>query len=61
MLQTIRKRITNFRDHEEGATATEYVLLLAGIAAIIIVAVFAFGGFLSSKFTSTQSSISSGT
>lgn len=57
MLQSIRKRVAE--RSQEGATATEYVLLLAGIAVVIIVAVFAFGHFLSNTFTSTQSSISS--
>jgi pilus assembly protein Flp/PilA len=61
MLQMIRKNVADFRDGEAGATATEYVLLLAGIAAIIIVAVFAFGGFLSGKFNSTANTISTKT
>jgi Flp pilus assembly pilin Flp len=58
MLQSIRKHLPNQRSLDEGATATEYVLLLAGIAVVIILAVFAFGHFLSKTFTSTQSSIS---
>jgi pilus assembly protein Flp/PilA len=60
MLQMIRKRFAAARTHDDGATATEYVLLLAGIAAVIIGAVFAFGGFLSGKFDSTSTAISTG-
>jgi pilus assembly protein Flp/PilA len=32
------------RSEERGASAVEYGLLIAGIAAVIVVAVFAFGG-----------------
>ena len=60
MLQRIRQHTAAGRQNDEGATATEYVLLLAGIAAIIIVAVFAFGGFLSSKFNRTSTAIDTG-
>ncbi|MCL8027042.1 Flp family type IVb pilin [Nocardioides bruguierae] len=41
------------RDEERGASAVEYGLLIAGIAAIIAVAVFAFGDTLSGLFDST--------
>ena len=58
MLQMIRKHLAAARAHDDGATATEYVLLLAGIAAVIIGAVFLFGNFLSTKFNDVQTSIS---
>lgn len=61
MLQMIRKRLAAARTHDDGATATEYVLLLAGIAAVIVGAVFVFGTFLSGKFTSTQTTITNNT
>jgi pilus assembly protein Flp/PilA len=35
---------TQERSREAGASAVEYGLLIAGIAAIIAVAIFAFGG-----------------
>ncbi|MGZ4464237.1 MAG: Flp family type IVb pilin, partial [Nocardioides sp.] len=35
---------------ERGASAVEYGLLIAGIAALIVVVVFAFGGKISSIF-----------
>jgi pilus assembly protein Flp/PilA len=42
--------VTNAKDR--GATATEYALLVGLIALAIAAAVFAFGGDLSSFFTS---------
>ena len=42
---------------ERGASAVEYGLLIAGIAALIIVVIFAFGGVLKSVFHDTCSSI----
>lgn len=38
---------------ERGASAVEYGLLIAGIAALIVVVVFAFGGSLKGIFTET--------
>jgi pilus assembly protein Flp/PilA len=38
---------------ERGASAVEYGLLIAGIAALIVVVVFAFGGVISNIFSST--------
>jgi pilus assembly protein Flp/PilA len=43
---------------EKGATATEYSLLVAFIAFIIIVGVTAFGNALSAWFTSLGSTVS---
>jgi pilus assembly protein Flp/PilA len=42
---------------ERGASAVEYGLLIAGIAALIVVVVFAFGGSLKGIFTETCSSV----
>lgn len=44
---------------DRGASAVEYGLLIAGIAAVIIVAVIAFGGKLTSVFEDTCASINS--
>jgi pilus assembly protein Flp/PilA len=52
-------RVMQKRSNDSGATATEYVLLIAGIAAVIVASVFAFGHFLNSTYTSTCQSISS--
>ena len=42
---------------ERGASAVEYGLLIAGIAALIVVVVFAFGGKISGIFTNTCDAI----
>ncbi|GGD18342.1 Flp family type IVb pilin [Nocardioides daphniae] len=44
---------------ERGASAVEYGLLVAGIAALIVAAVFLFGGLVSDIFTGTKDSIES--
>jgi pilus assembly protein Flp/PilA len=45
---------------ERGASAVEYGLLIAGIAALIIVVIFAFGGVLKGVFHDTCASIEGG-
>ena len=42
---------------ERGASAVEYGLLIAGIAALIVIVVFAFGGALKGIFTDTCSQV----
>jgi pilus assembly protein Flp/PilA len=42
---------------ERGASAVEYGLLITGIAALIAIIVFAFGGALSNVFQKTCNSI----
>jgi len=42
---------------ERGASAVEYGLLVAGIAAVIVAIVFLLGGTLNDIFTETCSSI----
>ena len=46
---------------ERGASAVEYGLLIAGIAALIVVVVFAFGGVISGVFNDTCATVSDGT
>ena len=41
------------RSQDRGASAVEYGLLIAGIAAIIVVAVFALGGITDGAFKDT--------
>jgi pilus assembly protein Flp/PilA len=43
MKTTAWKQIKNFLKDEEGATAVEYGLMVAGIAALIVLAVFTLG------------------
>jgi len=42
---------------EEGASAVEYGLLVAGIAALIVAVVFLFGGMVSNVFSGTCNTI----
>lgn len=45
------------RRNDDGASAVEYGLLVAGIAALIVAVVFVFGGMISNVFSSTCSTI----
>ena len=45
---------------ERGASAVEYGLLVAGIAAIIVLVVFAFGTQIQAVFTDTCNSVATG-
>ncbi len=51
MLEFIRT-ITS-RRNQDGASAVEYGLLVAGIAALVVVIVFAFGGVIKGAFENT--------
>lgn len=44
---------------EKGATATEYALIVAGIALVVLGAVQAFGGTLSTWFAGLGTSLTS--
>lgn len=57
MLEFFRNLLAK-RD-EDGASAVEYGLLVAGIAALIVAVVFLFGGFIKGIFSNTCSSIAS--
>lgn len=54
MLAYIRK-VT--RKSDDGASAVEYGLLVAAIAALVVIIVFALGGLVRDVFKSTCSSI----
>jgi pilus assembly protein Flp/PilA len=54
MLEMIRNWT---RRDENGASAVEYGLLVAGIAALIVLVVFAFGGLVKNVFQGTCSTI----
>ena len=45
---------------ERGASAVEYGLLIAGIAALIVAVVFLFGGTLNRIFTETCTTVANG-
>jgi pilus assembly protein Flp/PilA len=46
---------------DKGASAVEYGLLIAAIAAVIVVIVFALGSVVKSKFQKTCDLVNSGT
>jgi len=54
-------RIRTGLRRDEGASAVEYGLLVAAIAAVIVGVVFLLGGKVSSTFAATCSGIGSGT
>ena len=58
MLEFIRN-ITS-RRNQDGASAVEYGLLVAGIAALVVAIVFIFGGVIRDAFSSTCSAIKNG-
>ncbi len=58
MLEFIRSVIS--RRDDEGASAVEYGLLVAGIAAVIVAIVFLLGGVIQDAFQSTCDTIASG-
>lgn len=57
MLDYLRNLLTTRRDEENGASAVEYGLLVAGIAALIVLVVFAFGGLVKDIFQDTCDTI----
>ena len=59
MLARIRTMKTQKR--EEGASAVEYALLVAAIAALIVIVVFAFGGLIKDIFSDTCTTIDNNT
>jgi pilus assembly protein Flp/PilA len=58
MLQLIQ-RLVNRKD-EKGASAVEYGLLVAAIAALIVVIVFALGGIVQDVFSKTCEKMGTG-
>ncbi len=55
MIEFIRNLIS--RRDEDGASAVEYGLLVAGIAALIVAIVFVFGGIIRDAFGDTCETI----
>jgi pilus assembly protein Flp/PilA len=58
MLRYIRKVMRNGADR--GASAVEYGLMVAAIAAVIVGIVFGLGGLVQKAFSSTSSCINQG-
>ena len=57
----LMQRLVNRRDNEKGASAVEYGLLVAAIAAIIVLIVFAIGKFVKAGFKTTCEGLAGGT
>ena len=53
-MKTLMNQIMAFVNDEEGASAVEYGLLIAGIAAVVMVAIYAIGTALNTKFTAVN-------
>lgn len=58
MIVAMQVRFTQASDKERGATATEYALLVAMIATVIIVGVAVFGSAVSDFFSSLGTTVS---
>ena len=59
MLHLMLQRLAARKD-EKGASAVEYGLLVAAIAALIVVIVFSLGGVVKEIFNKTCTSVQSG-
>ena len=57
MFDKLRSLFPHRTRTEDGASAVEYGLLIAGIAALIVVAVFALGPLLQTAFNDTCDTI----
>ena len=49
--------VTKMKNNEEGATAVEYGLLVALIAAVIVLVVAALGGRVQAAFTTVSNAV----
>jgi pilus assembly protein Flp/PilA len=50
-------KIKQFIREEEGASAVEYGLLVAGIAVVVMVSIYAIGTSLNEKFTEVSTKL----
>jgi pilus assembly protein Flp/PilA len=53
-MKNLMNEIKAFINDEEGASAVEYGLLIAGIAVVVMAAIYAIGTNLNAKFTSVS-------
>ncbi len=58
-MKTLMNQIKAFIRDENGASAVEYGLLVAGIAVAVMTAIYAIGTSLSTKFNSVQTQLAS--
>jgi len=59
-LEYVKIRLMGMAKTERGASAVEYGLLVAGIAALVVGIVFLFGGVVTGSFQSTCDQVKSG-
>jgi Flp pilus assembly pilin Flp len=57
-MEAIKNLLIALHNDEDGAGATEYIILLILIACVVIVIVKAFGATVSSKFAEANGSVS---
>lgn len=60
MLRYFRNLFACRQQDDRGASAVEYGLLVAGIAAVLVTVVFLLGGTIKNKFQNTCDSIAGG-
>ena len=58
-MQDLKQALVTFHNDQDGATSTEYIIVLILIACIIIGIVAAFGSVLSKKFDAARSQVDS--
>ena len=56
-MDTVKDTLVAFHNDEDGATATEYIILLILIACFVIAIVKMFGQTVSKKFTSANDGV----
>ena len=56
-MNNFKDMLVQFHKDEDGATATEYIILLILIACIIIAMVAAFGSVLKQKYTDAKNEV----
>ena len=56
-MNNFKDMLVQFHKDEDGATATEYIILLILIACIIIAMVAAFGSVIKDKFTKAKDQV----
>jgi len=56
----LQARINSLRAEDDGATAVEYGLIVAAIAAVIVVIVFTLGGQIQTAFQTVSDAITNG-
>uniref|UniRef100_A0A7V4LC91 Flp family type IVb pilin n=1 Tax=Desulfobacca acetoxidans TaxID=60893 RepID=A0A7V4LC91_9BACT len=58
-MQDLFTKVKTFIREEEGASAVEYGLLVAGIAVVVMAAIYGIGTALNTKFTEVQTRLGS--